>query len=316
MQISDLQGRLPARLRNLSVPDWRSPVWLRGAEAVLTVVLAWQLGGLVWQLWPAGAETTKVLAAASADGGSARGGGGGEDALTGLSAARGLFGTPQGGGESASQTAVPEGPVRETRLNLTLKGVLGGGGEQGRWAIIAASGGEEKAYGVGDRVPGNATIVRIEARRVLLRRNGVTEALKMPEAEAITAFEGGGSTAGAGTAGGGDGIRKVEEHHRVTSREYVNRQLQDLPNLLRQAKAVPHKVDGEHRGFKIVNIQPGSVYEELGLREGDVIQSVNGRDIRSPDQAMEAYKELRSNSSFRVQVQRDGQSTTLQYSVK
>lgn len=217
--------------------------------------------------------------------------------------------------DEGTNAASPEGPVQKTDLNLTLKGILGSEGD--RWAVIATAEGEEKAFGKGDEVPGNATIIAIEAHRVLLRRNGVTEALRMPEGEsAQMASRSQNQTQGGGSAENNKAIRQVEEHHRVTSREYVNRQLQDLPSLLRQAKAVPHKVDGNHRGFKIVNIQPGSVYEELGLKEGDVIQSVNGRDIRSPDQAMKAYKELRSDDKFRVQVQRKGQSTTLQYSVE
>lgn len=315
MQISDLHNRLPSRLRNLSLPDWRSPVWLRGAEAVLAVTLAWQLGGLVWEFGvrdPAplvsGSPQTGGAASRGAPGGSTGGLGGG------LDAARGLFGTPEAqstGGEGSG--VAPGESVAETDLNLTLKGILGSAGS--RWAVIRTGEGEEKAYRQGDEVPGGATIVAVEARRVLLRRNGVTEALRMPEAEAASVASGRGRR-GRGGGGGSGAIRQVDEHHRVADRDYVNRQLQDLPNLLRQAKAVPHKVNGNHRGFKIVNIQPGSVYEELGLKEGDVIRSVNGRDIRSPDQAMQAYKELRSDDSFRVRVHRDGQETTLQYTVK
>lgn len=234
---------------------------------------------------------------------------------TGLTAARSLFGTPESEPTHAPGSEPGSGePIQKTDLNLTLKGILGAVGR--RWAVIATGEGEEKAFAEGDTLAGGATITAIQAHRVLLRRNGVTEALRLPEAGAggLKGAKGREKEARPNQTQGA--IRKVSPNRRKVERDYVNRQLQDLPALLQQAKAVPHKVGGQHQGFKMVNIQPGSVYEQLGLKEGDVIKGVNGRNIRSPDQAMKAYKELRSQDRFRVQVQRDGQSATLQYSVE
>lgn len=301
---------------SFSLPDWRSPFWLRAAELTLTVALAWQLGGLVWALWPErqGGLAIEKTASGGAPSSSVESPSKGIES-TGLAAARDLFGTPEteptpgSGSEPTSDE-----PIQKTDLNLTLKGILGAAGR--RWAVIATGKGEEKAFVEGDTLAGGATITAIQARRVLLSRNGVTEALRLPEVEGSALATSRVQAQGPEASSAEGAIRKVSANRRKVDRDYVNSRLQDLSGLLQKAKAVPHKVGGRHQGFKIVNIQSGSVYEQLGLKEGDVIKSVNGRDIRSPDEAMQAYKELRSQDRFRVRVQRDGQSATLQFSVE
>jgi len=69
----------------------------------------------------------------------------------------------------------------ETRLNMTLHGVIASEqeGSTAR-AIIEVAGKDSKSYRIGDRVEGtDATVHGIEAKRVLLERNGVIESLPM-----------------------------------------------------------------------------------------------------------------------------------------
>jgi general secretion pathway protein C len=311
-------------MTTISLPGLRERLlsWLAGsasarwAEVLLVILLAFALANLTWDLAPAPADAGGRLGTASASG-QRTGGGEGADAGSGGAAAAALpasvetlFGTPPAPGEEERSVAEP---VRETSLNLTLKGIVAFEGEGPKMAIIAPAKGDEKIYRPGDKVPGGAEILRIEPRRVVLLRNGVTEALHLKVKELEGRPEG---LRSGGGSGGGAGIRRTGEHQRTVTRQALQRQLQNLPKLLQQAKAVPHTRNGRQVGFRVVNIQKGSVFEQLGIQEGDVIQSVNSKPIRTPQEALSAYQSLKSADAFRVNVTREGRQVTLNYSVQ
>ncbi|HKJ70714.1 MAG TPA: type II secretion system protein GspC [Gammaproteobacteria bacterium] len=295
-----LSRRLPLRL----TPERG----IRWAEAVLVVVLAVALANLVWDVVPAPGSGGAPGPAGHRSGGGSAAAPEGQAAPSLSAATRRLFGTAptdKGTAEEAGE------PVRETRLNLTLKGVLALEGSDRKLALIGRGGKDEEVYRVGDTVQG-AEIVRIESRRVILIRNGVTEALNLKARK----LKGGGGLLDTGGGSADPGIRRTGKHQRAVSRETLKRNLDNLPRLLQQAKAVPMQRNGQTVGFRVVNIQQGSVFQDLGVKEGDVIRSVNDTPIRSPKQALEAYRKLRSADAFRLDVLRDGQPVTLQYSVQ
>ncbi|NIN34985.1 MAG: PDZ domain-containing protein, partial [Gammaproteobacteria bacterium] len=82
------------------------------------------------------------------------------------------------------------------------------------------------------------------------------------------------------------------------------------------ARAIPHNENGQAMGFRLVNIQSGSVFEELGLQRDDVIRTVNGRQILSVEDALNTYRDLRTSRSFQVGLMRDGRQVTLSLSVQ
>lgn len=306
-------ARIPIPLPSLgNVQGMLSPERaIRWSEVLLVVLLGWALADLTWKVLPAPEESPApgiggraVQGRASAEGAD----GGAPRSVTLSPALKGLFGQAPETGQGAD---APAEPVRETRLDLTLKGVLAKEGSDRKLALIARGGKKEEVYRVGDRVQG-AEIVRIETRRVILLRNGVTEALNLE----VKQLEGGRSALGGSGGAAGEGIRKTGKHQRTVPRETLDRELGNLPKLLQQAKAVPHSRNGEQVGFRVVNIQSGSVFEELGVKEGDVIRSVNGTPIRTPQEALKTYQKLRTADRFRLDVLRDGQQVTLNYSVQ
>ncbi len=102
-------------------------------------------------------------------------------------------------------------------------------------------------------------------------------------------------------------------------REEINTYLDDLPRVLQDAKAVPYVVPGsggEIGGFKMVAIKPGSIYEKLGLKTGDILKGVNGEMVDSPQKAMELYQALKNSSDIQLDITRNGQSSTLNYTLE
>ena len=105
----------------------------------------------------------------------------------------------------------------------------------------------------------------------------------------------------------------TDANARVTE---LNEQLEDLNALSRQARVIPHYRDGKPQGFKIVGVRPGSLYSQIGVRSGDILKSVNGEEISSPNKALELYEKLKNSDNVAVDVERRGRKVTLDYQIK
>ncbi len=266
------------------------------ASLALLVLLGWQLAGLTWAALPAPASAR--MPAASAVESPGRGGDTGE-APTARLARLHLFGEPPADddrdGSPETETNAPE-----TQLNLTLMGVFAPG-ENGGLAIIKAGGGQEKVYAVDDTIAGNARITGIFEDRVVLRRNGRAETLRMDLAR-VPRGQAGGQVEPAGTGGGEAGI--VER-----ARALRERLRQNPLELARMVRFQPYTEDGELVGFRIEpRSDEASLLQEAGIRPDDVVTRVNGIELNDPAQGDRALRELRDADMINVTILRDGRS--------
>ena len=108
-------------------------------------------------------------------------------------------------------------------------------------------------------------------------------------------------------------IRNVGPNQYVLKRSDVSKLTGNLGALASQARVVPSRRDN---GFKIFAIAKDSVFNKLGVQNGDVIKSVNGIELSSPDKALEAYSRLRNASKLSLDLLRKGQSETLEYTIE
>ncbi len=102
-------------------------------------------------------------------------------------------------------------------------------------------------------------------------------------------------------------------------RDEINKHLENLPKVLQDAKAVPYITPGsggEVGGFKIIAIKAGSVYEKLGLKRDDIIKGVNGEMVNSAQKAMELYQILKNSDEIQLEIGRNGEPKTLNYTVE
>ena len=68
-------------------------------------------------------------------------------------------------------------------------------------------------------------------------------------------------------------------------------------------------------GFRVADLRAGSFLERMGLRRGDVIRSVDGRALRSVEDASAAYNWVRVTDHFAVDLVRDGRPMTLRFQI-
>ncbi|HSL06156.1 MAG TPA: hypothetical protein VK901_21790, partial [Nitrospiraceae bacterium] len=102
----------------------------------------------------------------------------------------------------------------------------------------------------------------------------------------------------------------------VVDRRDVEQAMGDLPKLLSQARAVPYMVNGAMNGFRLDYIAPSSFYEKIGLKYGDVLQQVNGVDIRDPGTMLTLFQQLRNERAVKLDVLRNNQRTTMNFEIR
>lgn len=94
----------------------------------------------------------------------------------------------------------------------------------------------------------------------------------------------------------------------------INEQLKDLSALLTQARAIKIENPDGTLSFKLVEIEPGSIFSTLGVQNEDIITHIGGEPIRSMNEIMSLFGRLRSMSNLNLKVNRMGSDTDLKYS--
>jgi general secretion pathway protein C len=64
-------------------------------------------------------------------------------------------------------------------------------------------------------------------------------------------------------------------------------------------------------GIVIRRLQPDEALAQIGLRDGDVLQEINGFHLSDPEEALEAYAKLRKAARLDIKVLREGKPMTV-----
>ncbi len=209
-------------------------------------------------------------------------------------------------------TSATEGPA-----DLLLLGT-GGTGAQ-RYGVVENKRAKEQILvRLGDELDG-AEVVEIGWRRLLLRRGGKDELLTVPADLGVSAATKTARTSTSSRAGGSTEdakVRKIGDDRFLIARAEVDHQLENLSSLFTQMRAVPSMKDGDTQGFRVFAIRRGSLFQELGLRNNDVIQRINGMELNDPTRAMGLFEELKGETRLSVDVLRGGEPRTLSYEIR
>ncbi len=96
----------------------------------------------------------------------------------------------------------------------------------------------------------------------------------------------------------------------------VEKTFENFSDIVRQALVVPFAKDGATVGFQIQRIQPGSVFQRIGLQNQDVIRGVNGQPITTADQALRLFTLFRNERHVLLDVDRGQESLKLSYLIE
>ena len=202
------------------------------------------------------------------------------------------------------KTVVPV-DAPDTRLKLSLHGTFSSDDPELARAIIADERRDEEMYAVGDILPGNAELSEIQADKVILLRGGRYEILRLPR-DTITGDAGGAVISAA------DASRVETTSERLrTLRQSLRQNPKSLFGLVR---TIPKKDDqGKMVGYIL---QPGrepELFEQMGLKPGDVVTRINDVNLNNLASGMQALRSVQSGDTVSMTVLRGDQMEDLTF---
>lgn len=214
----------------------------------------------------------------------------------------------------AAQPATAKGESASVRRSdLKLIGTVAGGDSP--LAVIQV-GRENEVFRVGDKLPGDLTLTRVSRDRAvaesptgqetileLLVEKDKDKVVRRPAAE----VKGVGETAA--------NVVELGENRWQIPREEAEKARSNLNALLKTARMVPKIEEGETVGFTIVNIQPGSFLDLLGLKVGDVLVQINQVELNSPEKALQIFQQVREANNISLGLLRNGSRETFEYTI-
>jgi general secretion pathway protein C len=190
----------------------------------------------------------------------------------------------------------------ETKLKLILRGVLASNDPDNARAIIADPRGKELQYGLGDTLPGNAELSEVHPDRIILKRNGRFETLRLPKTEK-------GSTRVASRSVSARGSTQSPQQRLTNARQQLSQSPGKLSNLIR---ATPKRgAGGKTVGYVLSPGRDPDLFAQVGLQPGDVAIQINDIKLDNPSNSARALKSMQSGESVTVTVLRNEQEEVL-----
>lgn len=185
------------------------------------------------------------------------------------------------------------------------------------FASITTKGGKRELYDVGD-VVGDLQIRRIDWNRVWLSGGEAACSMKLGEkiakAKPKRRSRRKRSARSSVPKAIGDKINKVGPGEYTIERTAFEEVLKRQTELMRQTRVRPVKKGGKVVGLR-VRVRKGTLLDAIGLKNGDVISSINGFDLTNPQKALEAYGRLKQADSLSLSFERKGKTETLEYRI-
>ncbi len=235
----------------------------------------------------------------------------GKQALRQAVVARNLFGSQPAPVENGEPLVEVE-KLEPTKLRLALLGTIADQDNSGRAIILDESQRSQALYRVGEKVQ-EAEIREILRGKVVLRVDGRDEVLEMSEKPS--------SASPAPLRPRPDIVAPPSVHAPTAgpqgmSRTEIDQAVGNMGDVLSQVRLRPYFRNGEVQGVIVSQIRRGSIFANIGLRNGDVLQSVNGVPVAGPDEIMALVEGLQAGDQLDIGLLRQGREETLNYTIR
>jgi len=114
----------------------------------------------------------------------------------------------------------------------------------------------------------------------------------------------------------GERIRRTGENAYLVDRREITGALGNTSGLLTQLRAVAEVREGRPAGFRLFRIREESLFARLGLRDGDVVERVNGTDVHDPAALLRFLERLGHEPRVALDIVRAEVPRTLVYDLR
>ena len=201
-----------------------------------------------------------------------------------------------------SETAVKKNgfisAAPKTKLNVVLVGVVAASDPDYSSAIISYKS-KQDSYFIDSKIEGtSASVSEIYEDRVILDVNGVLQTLML------------------------DGIDNVEQQDNHQAKAVISNKskvkpvdvaidrsalLKDPGKLTDYIRISPYRKDGQVAGYRLKPGKDRTLFDQAGLKNGDLAIELNGADLTDMQQAFSLMKVFPTMTEMSLTVERDGQ---------
>ncbi|WP_049723148.1 type II secretion system protein GspC [Gilvimarinus polysaccharolyticus] len=244
-----------------------------------------------------------------------------------------LFGAGAGA-ETEAQVNEPVQPLQpqiedeavDTKLSLVLSGIIGSSVDASARAIIADAK-AQAIYGPGDEIENQrgVKVAKVLSLRVILDNNGQYESLWLykedpnvprrqvrydPPPAASRSWEGDEQQYNENdeTEAAVQGPLEADQVNATSSGAVVEQISQNLSDVV--AFNI-HRENGQIKGYRVRPGRNPDAFNAAGLKAGDVVTGVNGTALDNPGKIMEIYRNLGQTTSASLEIERDGETVTI-----
>lgn len=191
---------------------------------------------------------------------------------------------------------------------ITLVGTISSSTGHG-YAVFVGKDGKQAMFKTGESVFGVGELGTVEKYRVFIKKEGRRYEIPMTDMVDLNL-----SRAGSGSTDVYKPIKPIQPGKFVIDQKAFQSVLTQPRQLLEDAKLVPNR--DEHGGFVLREVRKNGIYDNLGMKDGDVILRINEFNISHPEDALKAFTALRGMDSLKLDMIRDGNRMTVDYHIK
>jgi len=208
----------------------------------------------------------------------------------------------------SSQQVVAQNPTASApRGELTLIGTVVAG--ESSLALIQ-QGSKAAVYRLQQELAPGTVLIEVGRQMAAVREGGVRrELLLKPRKESRARQLRRGTSPNLAQ---GDVVALGENRWQVSKAAADNARA-NLNTLLQTARMVPQLQNGKTIGFRLVELDRGSLLEQIGLRVGDLVVEINQVELNSPEKALQIFQQVREASNISVGLVRNGKKETFEY---
>jgi general secretion pathway protein C len=208
-------------------------------------------------------------------------------------------------GQAAGSVTAPLEVAKKVALIGTVFGPQGG-----TMAILEElSTKKQSLYRMGEQIPAIGALSAIEKNRVLFREGKQEEWLPLALTQQV-------QSGAPGAVISAPVPRPSAPQRRMLDRREIEAALADTTRLLTQAQAVPYLTDGKLDGFRLYSVMPSGFFDKIGLQSNDLLQRINGVEIRDPGMLLSLFQQLRNERTVNVDIVRNAHRQTLAYEIR
>jgi general secretion pathway protein C len=220
--------------------------------------------------------------------------------------------------EKIEELVIEDAP--ETRLKLTLTGVVASSDKVTSAAIIESSG-KQETYSIGENIKGTrAVLEQVFNDRVLLKVSGRLETLMIEgidfskNVKAVKPIKK--QTSPSKRFSSPNIVDQRNNKALTQSTKSLRKDLDDDPGKITDyLKISPKRENGKISGYRLMPGKDPTFFQNAGLKTGDVAVQMNGFNLTEPREAAQALQSLKTEREVSLLLNRNGEMTEILFSI-